>query len=49
MRYVKPSIVKLGAASSAVQHIAQGKPLSVTDASNQDAQLSSGGAYDLDE
>lgn len=49
MKYAKPSIVQLGAASSAVQHIGQGKPMSVTDATNPEAQLSSGGAYDLDE
>jgi hypothetical protein len=49
MRYQKPSIIKLGAASSAVQGIGQRKPMQVTDATNPEAQLSSGGAYDLDE
>jgi hypothetical protein len=49
MKYEKPSIVKLGAASEAVQHIGHGKPMHVTDATNPEAQLSSGGAYDLDE
>lgn len=49
MRYQKPLVVRLGAASSAIQHIGHGKPMVATDASNPDAQLSSGGAYDLDE
>jgi len=49
MRYAKPSIIKLGAASTAVQHIGHGKPMHVTDATNPKFELSSGGAYDLDE
>jgi len=49
MRYTKPSIVSLGAASSAIQLIGHGKPMFVPDNPHPTARPSSGGAYDLDE
>jgi hypothetical protein len=49
MRYAKPSIVKLGAASDAIQQIGTGKPLQVVDAIHPNGMLTSGGSYDLDE
>jgi hypothetical protein len=49
MKYAKPSIIVLGAASGAIQEIGLSKPMFVPDNPHPTARPSSGGAYDLDE
>jgi len=49
MRYVKPLIAKLGAASDAIQGNGVKNPHIALDAFGDTMPRSSGGAYDLDE
>lgn len=49
MKYNKPSVTVLAAASTAIQMIHAKNPQRVTDTNPLDSTLSTGGSYDLDE
>lgn len=49
MKYVQPTVVKLGKASDAIQGFGNKNPYKSPDANHQSSYLSTGSSYDLDE